>query len=205
MGVPRSRIHEGFNAVDVTSIREVVQSTRPVQHGDHRLRIIYVGQLIPRKNVGALIGALTALPNASLTIVGVGPLRAQLEQQVIATLSDPDQVTFVGYVPGQDVAKLMLQHDVLVLPSLSEVWGLVVNEALACGLHVVVSTRAGVTRSVEKHAGVVVSDPDTSSLLSALQSLPDPVVRILNPEILQQTPARFSDVFERAIMSEKEL
>jgi len=43
------------------------------------------------------------------------------------------------------------------------------------------------------------------SLLSALQSLPDPVVRILNPEILQQTPARFSDVFERAIMSEKEL
>ena len=205
MGVPRSKIHEGFNAVDVTRIREVVKSTRPVQHGDRHLRIIYVGQLIPRKNVGALIGALTALPDASLTIVGVGPLRAQLEQQVVATLSDPDRVSFVGYVPGQDVAKLMVQHDVLVLPSLSEVWGLVVNEALACGLNVVVSARAGVTRSVEKHAGVIVSEPDSMSLLSALQSLPDPVSRILNPEILEQTPAQFSDVFERAIMSKKKL
>ncbi|PZE28540.1 glycosyltransferase [Curtobacterium sp. MCLR17_055] len=205
MGVARSRIHEGFNAVDVTHIREVVQSTRPAQQGDHRLRIIYVGQLIPRKNVGALIGALTTLPNASLTIVGVGPLRAQLEQQVVTTLPNPDRVTFVGYIPGQDVAKRMLEHDVLVLPSLSEVWGLVVNEALACGLHVVVSTRAGVTRSVEKHAGVIVSDPDTMSLVSALRSLPDPVGRIPDPEILQQTPARFSEVFERAILSENEL
>lgn len=203
MGVDPIRIHEGFNAVDVSSIHALARRTSP-KRDDGTLRLLFVGQLIERKNIGTIINALVHVPDATLTVAGTGPLRATLERQAAEKLTGAARVSFLGYVPGDDVPALMLEHDVLVLPSRSEVWGLVVNEALACGLHVVISESAGVTRSVRDHPGVVVCQPDQESVSRALRRLPRPMVRISDPDILQHTPERFAAVFDRALTPERQ-
>jgi glycosyltransferase involved in cell wall biosynthesis len=199
MGVPSSRIHEGFNAVDVTSIRRLVeerQGARPRPEGG--LRLIYVGQLIPRKNLRNLILALSAVPDATLTIIGTGSQREELQELARSTITDPNRVRFLGYMPGSEVPALMVDHDVLVLPSVSEVWGLVVNEALACGLHVLVSRRAGVARSVESHPGVLLCGTEVDDLRESLRRL-DVTERVSEPPIWKETPEAFGEVFLRAM------
>lgn len=203
MGVDPNRIHEGFNAVDVSAIRELIlESSTPTPEAGS-LRIIYVGQLIERKNVATLVSAVATIPSAHLTITGVGPLREDLEKQISETFDDPSRVHFTGYVSGEDVPSLMREHGVLVLPSHSEVWGLVVNEALACGLHVVVSSRAGVTASVGSHEGVIICEPTFDGIKDALMKVPVPTRRIRSPKIWHETPEAFAEVFRVALTGQR--
>jgi len=110
---------------------------------------VYVGRISPEKNLKTLIEAFYELKRSEersmdwgLVLVGDGPQRKDIEQLVVELGLQKD-VVFVGGVPWRDVAKFYAVSDVFVLPSLSEPWGLVVNEAMACGLPVVVSKRAG--------------------------------------------------------------
>ncbi|MCP1504241.1 glycosyltransferase involved in cell wall biosynthesis [Curtobacterium herbarum] len=202
MGVPRRKVFEGFNAVDISPIRKIVEERKQqLRRPEGGPRLIYVGQLIPRKNVRNLILALDTVPKATLTIVGTGSQREELEEVVQRSVSDPSRVQFVGYVSGSDVPALMADHDVLVLPSMSEVWGLVVNEALACGLQVVVSRRAGVARSVESHPGVFLCGTEVEDLRDALLGIGVPE-RVSAPPIWRETPEAFGEVFLRAMLEE---
>ncbi len=198
LGVERSRIWQGFNAVDVAAIRAKVMQAPKVPRDKAGLRLVYVGQLIARKNVSDLIEALVDFPDASLTIVGIGEQRRDLEELVSQKGIDVHRVRFIGYVHGEDIPDLLLEHDALVLPSKSEVWGLVVNEALACGLHVIVSSRAGVARSVAHHPGVVICEPTPAGITSALHRLGS-AERVPLPPIWKETPERFAGVFLDAI------
>ena len=75
-----------------------------------------------------------------LAVAGDGSLRAHVE----AIAAKPDcRVTYLGRLSGDDVLRSYLAADLLVLPSLFEPWGLVINEAMACGLPVIVSDRVG--------------------------------------------------------------
>ncbi|WP_307224819.1 glycosyltransferase [Microbacterium arborescens] len=198
LGVHDSRIFEGFNAVDVESFASVAQSA-PVDAGH---RFLYVGQLIDRKNVDSLIRAFARvfLSGDKLTIVGAGPERRHLEA-VARDLQVAEDVDFLGALPYSALPDQMARHHTLVLPSLEEVWGLVVNEALAAGRHAVVSARAGVAASVEGMRGVYISSPDVAGLSQALTrsrgAWQDP---ILDHEILSQTPRQFGQTFHRALI-----
>ncbi|GAI76670.1 unnamed protein product, partial [marine sediment metagenome] len=59
-------------------------------------------------------------------------------------------IFFEGFVQKEDIVKYYKLADVFVLPSFNEVWGLVVNEAMACGLPIISSKLAGVTRDLVK-------------------------------------------------------
>jgi glycosyltransferase involved in cell wall biosynthesis len=76
-------------------------------------------------------------------LVGDGPLRSQLEERV----SRPDlkgRVEFVGFKNQQELPAYLAGADCLVLPSDgTETWGLIVNEAMACGTPAIVSTACG--------------------------------------------------------------
>jgi glycosyltransferase involved in cell wall biosynthesis len=194
-GVERNRIHVGFNAVDVDWIhREAVAQRRPAEQGGHAY--LFLGQLVPRKNPEALIEAFRriAARGDTLTVAGVGPLRNRLEQT-----SRGLDVQFAGDVPYTAVPALLARHQTLVLPSHEEVWGLVVNEALAAGLHVVTSDRAGVSASVASMRGVSICGVSPAAIATAMavsrNSWTGP---ISSPEILARTPAAFADVFLRA-------
>lgn len=109
---------------------------------------IFVGRLSHEKNLKLLLRAFASVRSIKnneemwgLILVGDGPQRKELED-LIKYLNLKD-VYLVGGIPWRDVPKYYALADVFVLPSTSEPWGLVVNEAMICGLPVIISKRAG--------------------------------------------------------------
>jgi len=137
---------------------------------------LYVGRLAEEKNVGALIRAMAQLrrrgSERSLVIVGDGPLRRHLEDQ--AWRADlHGSVLFAGHKSTAEILPYYAFADCFVLPSSREPWGLVVNEAMAAGLPVVVSNRCGCAGDLVEHGnnGFVFSTEDelTDSLWKVSQ------------------------------------
>lgn len=100
------------------------------------LRFLYVGRLTAVKNLSLLIKVFNAnkLP---LTIVGKGE-----DEKMLKEMAGPN-IRFMGFVDNDRLGAIYRRHDVFVLPSLYEPWGLVVEEALYHGLPVIVSDRVG--------------------------------------------------------------
>jgi glycosyltransferase involved in cell wall biosynthesis len=107
-----------------------------------------------------------------LVVAGEGPLRESLELES-RSLGIGDHVLFRGFVNQQSLPALYVAADVLVLPSAYEPWGLVVNEAMACGTPVVVSDQvgAGVDLVSPGRTGEVYPVGDAEALAGVLQSL----------------------------------
>ena len=99
-----------------------------------------------------MIETFNRLPNLELTIVGFGPMEAQLKSFA------KNNTTFLGAVDNQKLPSLYQSHDVFVLPSISEPWGMVVEEALNNGLPIITSDRVGCANDLvgEKH-GIIFS------------------------------------------------
>ena len=197
-GVDESKVVEAFNAVDVQSMRHAATRARrslPVVY-DASHKLIYVGQLIPRKNLDSLILAVALLdPAYTLTIVGEGSLKERL-RHLVDDLGISDRITFQSYTDNQALPSILCEHSTLVLPSTEEVWGLVVNEALACGLHVVVSKNCGVAPSVNGMQGVWLSKTGPAEISQQIQnSSRSWVGPISSPEILRHTPEAFAEKF----------
>jgi glycosyltransferase involved in cell wall biosynthesis len=139
--------------------------------------VLYVGLLTERKGVGDLISAVDGLDPKSthLLIVGEGPEREKLEKQA-AAVDVP--TTFTGNVPNQELANYYALASAFVLPSREEPWGLVQNEALACGTPVVTTTASGAVGDlvIDGENGLVVSPEAPDQLRKAITSL------LQNPE-----------------------
>lgn len=166
MGIPRQRVVEGFNTVDVDRfVQGAADARRRTPGTGTGHRFLYVGMLIQRKNVGGLIDAFATIREAgdTLTIVGTGPLAAELRAQVHA-LGLGEAVHFRGHLDGDALTTAYGQADTFVLSSTAEVWGLVVNEALAAGLHVVVSDVAGVAPSIKGMPAVFLVPPTPAGM-----------------------------------------
>lgn len=110
--------------------------------------VVYVGRLSSEKNLSGLLNAFAAARREAaqghtwgLLVRGEGPLQADLEAQ--ARQLGLDSVRFLSGVAWHEVPATLALGDVFVLPSWSEPWGLVVNEAMVCGLPVLVSERCG--------------------------------------------------------------
>jgi glycosyltransferase involved in cell wall biosynthesis len=168
----------GINTVDVDSIAHVVEAYRQsLTYRDQRSRLgdivfLYVGQLIPRKGVDVLLRAFAhaGLSRASLLVVGTGP-----EENALRSLSlelGLRNVTFLGFHQPHELWQVYALADALVLPSRKEVWGLVVNEAVAGGLYVICSDRVGAARDVICRGwnGDVVPVNDVAALAAALRN-----------------------------------
>ena len=200
MGVAERKIYVGFNPVDVNWIaRESIHSR---SNGPGH-RFVFIGQLVPRKDPVALLRAFADCREESdrLTIVGKGELAATIDAEIdrLALSSAVDLIHSVSY---QDVPALLARHDTLVLPSITEVWGLVVNEALAAGLHAVVSRDAGVAPSVADMKGVFICEPDQAGIANAMgASRAAWAGPIESPAILSCTPTKFAEVFVSALTS----
>lgn len=190
MGVPRERIITGFNSVDVAAFAEGAGKVRETLSRPPGHRFLYVGQLIARKNVEAALRAFAAVAQQEdeFFIVGTGPEQPFLER-LVARSGLEDRVHFIGHRDGDALCEEYGSADTLVLPSTEEVWGLVVNEALASGLHVVVSESAGVVPSVAHMAGVFVATPTVEGIaeqMAASRALWNGPVSA--PEMLKHTP-----------------
>jgi glycosyltransferase involved in cell wall biosynthesis len=142
-------------------------------HADGVPRLLFVGRADdPRKHFALLLEAIRALRTggtpAVLTVVG--PHREQW-RRALGEAADPREVTFTGRIDPLALASAYLTHDLLVLPSRQEGFGIVVAEALHAGLPVV-STRSGGPEATlrDSRAGVLV-DHRADALASAMQAL----------------------------------
>lgn len=161
LGMPKQSIYIRYQATNNTEIAAInhaarcERDARSAEYGFRPRNFIYVGRLSPEKNVGSLVRAFNKLKEGDLTatdwgllLVGDGPQRLELTN--LCTKLKVTDVHFIGGKKWQEVSEFYAVCDVMVLPSTSEPWGLVVNEAMVCGLPVLVSDRCGAAYDLVK-------------------------------------------------------
>ena len=132
-------------------------------------RFLCVGSLIERKNVVRLADAFARVGRGTLTFVGDGPLRGELEGRA--------NVSVLGRVEHDEIPAQLAAADVLCAPSLVEPFGQAILEAMACGLSVVATRVGGPPEFVTPGAGVLVDPHDTADIARGLEeaaAMPSP-------------------------------
>ncbi len=176
------RVHLLYKGIDLEKFRpreqeqEQEQDQEQEQNGRDPGPVVgFAGQLIPRKGLATLMDAWTTLtrerPTARLRLAGAGPLRPDLERWR-AQLPQPHKVELPGQV--EDMPRFLRGCRLLVMPSLSEGFGLAAAEALACGVPVV-ATRASSLPEIVLHrrTGLLVPVDDAPALAAAMRELLD--------------------------------
>ena len=154
LGARGSEVYIAPNAVDTPFLATHSRLAREKAHvlkrqsGYPSRVILFVGQLVPRKGVADLLKAFRKIetPEVGLVIVGDGPERSQYER--FCEEHDLQNVFFEGFQHRETLPRYYGLADLFVMPSLSEPWGLVLNEALSCSLPVIGSTVAGATQDL---------------------------------------------------------
>jgi glycosyltransferase involved in cell wall biosynthesis len=131
--------------------------------------LLCVGRLAAEKNVGLALCAFDAVrqrvPEATMVVVGDGPLRKRLEAEHPA-------VRFVGALRGEELAAHYASADLFVFPSLSETFGNVTLEALASGLPVVAFDTAAAADHVDDcRSGLLAPVGDDKAFVAAVCNL----------------------------------
>ncbi len=151
IGIAKDRIFVVANTPDVEHFVTESRHCRKVRESVRReygippesLLGIFVGRLISAKGLDTLLEATRLLPSeqrAHLLLVGDGPQRPRLERMA----RDHDlPVKFAGFRQNDELPSLYAAADFFVLPSRDEPWGVVVNEAMAAGLPVLLSDQVG--------------------------------------------------------------
>jgi len=129
---------------------------------------IFVGRLSEEKNLVFLIKAFNRLPNLKLNIIGYGPQEKMLKSRANSN------IIFHGAIANKDLPKYYQANDVFILPSTSETWGLVVEEALNNGLPVIVSNNVGcATEIINESNGLVFNLADSDGLIKSIDQMRD--------------------------------
>jgi glycosyltransferase involved in cell wall biosynthesis len=109
---------------------------------NYQKRYAFIGRLSEEKNLALLVLVFNDLPDYMLTIVGVGPLENELKTMA------KTNIRFLGSMENNKLKDIYLNHDILILPSLSEGWGLVIEEALFFRVPVIVSKNCGASELI---------------------------------------------------------
>jgi len=137
---------------------------------DDKPIVLFVGNLIKRKNAESLLEAKkVSESDYYLVIVGDGPLFKRLNKKVQEE-NIPD-VIFTG--SRDDIENIIPSCDVLILPSFSESFGLVLIEALACGKPVIGSDVGGISEIINDDVGLLVNPNKISSIAKAIDTIID--------------------------------
>ncbi len=196
VGVERHRILQIQNCVDERLYREA-------GHPKPQLRpqpvLLCVCQMVGLKGVDRLLRAAAKLRlqghEFSLLLIGDGPERAALERTSRGL--GLEHVHFAGAVPGERMPAIYRSADCLVFPTLGDVWGLVVNEAIWSGLPVLCSRYAGCAAELLTEENLF--DPlDENDFTAALR-------RAVRGEIPRSDPARLKPYREITEMIERDI
>jgi glycosyltransferase involved in cell wall biosynthesis len=150
LGMDRKAVFSGYDVVDNSHFQTAtparMDAARTVALG--RPFFLASARFIPKKNLAGLLKAYAAYRQRAgsdawaLIVLGDGPLRPKLER-LRTELSLSDDVVFPGFKQYGELPAWYAAAEAFILPSTAEQWGLVVNEAMAAGLPVLVSRRCG--------------------------------------------------------------
>jgi glycosyltransferase involved in cell wall biosynthesis len=163
LGVPAERITVAPNAVDAHVFGDSARTRT-----DDAVRVVAVGRLAPEKGIDTLLEAARDLP-VEVVLAGTGPEEARLRG-----LAGPN-ATFLGNVARDALASVYADADIAVMPSRSDPWGMVLNEAALAGLPLVSTSAAGAAWELIDDGvnGFRVPPDDPAALRAALARLVD--------------------------------
>lgn len=181
LGAATERIYVAPNAVDVERFTERAVEARRNPGRRNELSLpsqyfLYVGRFVRSKGVYDLLNAYAKLPEeirrvAGLVFVGDGEERAELirRSRDIRT----GCILFPGFVHRDELPSYYANANALVFPTHSDPWGLVVNEAMACGIPVITTDVAGCTADLvcDGINGSVIHARDPDGLQEAMLNL----------------------------------
>jgi glycosyltransferase involved in cell wall biosynthesis len=181
LGAKENKVYISYNTTDLTKFAHLCDKYKSQKESikenleiSNKKVIFYYGQLIKRKGVDLLLQSykevVETFSNVTLLLVGSGYLKNDLLTNI-----EQNNLRFAKVIddPGDEaICKYYAIADVFVLPSLEEVWGLVVNEAMACGLPVIVSNRAGSAHDlVKNNKNGYIINPNISDIKFAINRM----------------------------------
>lgn len=154
---------------DAQDFEEAAIKKNKLSIPSHHTTFIYVGKFEYRKNLQTLIQAklkLIDLP-CSLILVGNGP-----DEEFLKDLAKSDaNIHFIDFVNQAKISTMYKMADVFVLPSISETWGLGINEAMNCGLAIIASDKVGSAIDLILNNGYIFKNKDINDLSLKMKSL----------------------------------
>lgn len=210
LGIPENKIMLEYDTLSVKRIQKLANAL-PAPHGiayeDRHFTI--VARLVPKKNLHMAIQAYAEYKKSSsnyrpLHICGSGPLEAELKDLAKSLNVDQD-VVFHGFIQSEQIAQLLASTLSLILPSIEEQFGLVVIEAQAMGLPVLLSEVCGARDNLIRNTiNGFVFEPDNPDGLAWFMNV------VANDKALwekmcnsasQSAPKCDVSVFSKAVMS----
>lgn len=173
-GIDAAKISVIPNGVDTTTYRPMPPTLRDRLGGFDPL-LLYVGRVIPQKGLPLLIDALASLaadhPRLGLALVGRGKMTEDLRADA-RRRGVEDRIAFVGFLEDSLLPAAYASADVFVLPSVWEVFGIVLVEAMACGVPAVASDAGGIPEVVaDGSTGLLFPRGDARALADRLRTV----------------------------------
>jgi glycosyltransferase involved in cell wall biosynthesis len=152
--------------------REALRARYGIAPGN--MVILFSGKLIERKDPMGLLAAFASMKHrddAALLFMGDGVMRVELERFVRE--HDVPNVHFIGFVNQSEIPKHYAMSDVFVLPSAFDPRATVVNEAMVCGLPVIITDRCGPAGDIARHGdnAFIIAFGDRETLREHLDTL----------------------------------
>lgn len=182
LGVSEPQIIAARNAVDnnfFSSAAQAFDLNDPEIRARYKLParyFLFVGRLVKEKGIFDLLEAYVQLnhdvrTNIGLVFVGDGSDARELQNK--ASRVEPGEIRFPGFVHREELPKIYARAEALIFPTHTDPWGLVVNEAMACGLPIIATSVAGCTSDLVQDSwnGFVVPPSDPRSLAEAMEKL----------------------------------
>jgi glycosyltransferase involved in cell wall biosynthesis len=220
LGMPRERIFTGYDVVDNDYFG---RRTAEIRNSKFEIRnkrglpenyFLASARFIEKKNLSTLIEAYAEYRRRSevaakvpwdLVVLGDGPLRETLNSQ-LSTLNLNEQVHLPGFKPYDELPVYYALANAFVHASTTEQWGLVVNEAIASGLPVIVSNRCGCAPELVNGNGFTFdpsNEDELATRLLEMASLSDQERKHLGDDSYRIAanfaPERFGEGLERAV------
>ena len=154
-------------------IDELLTNIIPISESG--LNLISIGRMAKVKGYDFLIRAMALLlektPNIKLKLIGDGPERTNLEA-LTNDLGLSKSITFTGWLTGSDKYKELLASDIYIMSSIHEGFGVVLLEAMACGLPIIATNSGGQVDIIkENRNGILVNTANEKALAKAVEDL----------------------------------
>ena len=202
LGFPSDRIAHFYDVVGNERVQQnthaIRQASSAAAHGLPEHYFLFIGRLAEEKNVCGLVRDWLEYRRRggtwALVMAGDGPELPKLRQMLAG--SAYQNVSLVGHKSSRELLPLFAFADCFVLPSTREPWGLVVNEAMAASLPLLVSSRCGCAEDLVTHGqnGMVFDPADQEAMVSCMlnmEALPE-VERVRQGAFSASRIARFS-------------
>jgi len=216
LGMPRERIFTGYDVVDHDYFRQKAEEARsraPELRQEYQLPENYFlasARFIAKKNLSGLIRAFAQYRQKSegrgrksalwdLVVLGDGPLKSDL-CDLISDLQLSGHVHLPGFRQYEELPIYYGLANAFVHASTSEPWGLVINEAIASSLPVLVSNRCGCAPELVRNNGFTFDPLDVNEIGSRLLAMSQ--LSVAEREKLQMTSAEIAKGFDAKYFGE---